>query len=274
MDEQNKPFDTVSIVILVLISLANDAAEVFFSLLAATGIGLAGEAIMEPINFCVDCIVTPWFFMKCGFGGPTMAQLLDDVLSAIGIPGRTVCVVFGIYVANNPGSFFGRVGQVVATVETGGEAGLVSEGAGALQVGEKAAQEAENLGGTALKAEGGAATSASTEEGSATGAARAKKAKEEELERKMQPEGERPPEEIAQKEIFEETPQNIRQEEGKAEEDRDIPRPSNLISMDDIRRNPNAAETRRNLTRPKASRDITAEDGGQNEENQPMDLAA
>lgn len=273
MDEQNKPFDTVSIVILILISLANDAAEVFFSLLAATGIGLAGEAIMEPINFCVDCIVTPWFFMKCGFGGPTMAQLLDDVLSTIGIPGRTVCVVFGIYVANNPGSFFGRVGQVVATVETGGEAGLVSEGAGALQAGEKAAQEAENLGSTAIKAEGGAAT-AGAETGSTADTARAKKAKEEELERKMQPEGERPPEEIAQKEIFEETPQNIRQEEGKIEKDQDIPRPSNVVSMDDIRRNPNAAETRRNLTSPKASHDITAEDGNQNEENQPMDLAA
>jgi len=133
MDEQEKVFDAVSIVLLVLISLANDAAEVFFDILAATVVGIPGEAIMEPINLLIDGVVTSWFFIKCGFGGPSMAQILDDLLELVGIPGRTICVVFGIYVANNPNSFLGRIGQTAASIESGGESGAMTKEVKTLQ---------------------------------------------------------------------------------------------------------------------------------------------
>ncbi len=277
MDEQEKPFDTVSIVILVLISLANDAAEVFFDILAATVVGLPGEAIMEPINFLVDCIVTPWFFIKCGFGGPSLAQILDDLLSLVGIPGRTICVVFGIYVANNPNSFFGRIGQTAAAIETGGEAGALSKEAGTLEAGEKAAQEAKSVEGTAVKAKeeistGGvqAETGAPRREpGTAEGGVNTgeesepeqeKKAKEEKLEKEMESGAEISPEETAQQEIFNQIPQ-VR-DQGTEEENNEPgaeEKPSNTISIEEGRNFQKAEEVKENLKHPNVPHDITGD---------------
>jgi hypothetical protein len=272
MDEQEKPFDAVSIVILVLISLANDAAEVFFDILTATVVGLPGEAIMEPINFFVDCIVTPWFFIKCGFGGPALAQILDDLLSLVGIPGRTICVVFGIYVANNPNSLFGKIGQTAATIETGGEAG-------ALKAGEKTAQEAEKAGGAAAKARekipttsvqteteraqketGGPRTGKETNTGEGENeAGKEERAKKEGLEKEMESGAEISPEETAQKEIFEKIPQITKQEGGEADTRE---KPSNTVSIEEGRNFQKAEEVKENLEHPNAPHDITGENRG------------
>ena len=271
MDEQEKVFDTTSIVMLLTISVANDAAEIFFDLLAATGIGLPGEAIMEPINFLVDCIVTPWFFIKCGFGGPTIAQLLDDFLSFVGVPGRTLSVAFGIYVANNPQSFLGRIGALAATVETGGEAALVSEGAEAAQAGERIIQEEERARELAAEAGAGAKAEGGLGEGAGAEKKTAEQRREEELEKKMEPEAEREPGEVAEEKIFEQTPGVITPENAEKEEDEEpvaaeniaSPQQSNIISMEDIRRNPNAVRDGfRRSTRPaqKISEDMGTEE--------------
>ena len=219
MDDQEKPFGTVSIVLLMLISLANDAAEVFFDLLAATVIGIPGEAIMEIINFAVDAVVTPWFFMKCGFGGPSLAQILDDVLSAVGVPGRTICVSFGIYVANNPNSFFGKIGKTAAAIETGGESGALSEG---LQEGETVAKEAESAAETAVKTEKGAAAEMETKQPKGKPSeSNEEETKKEQAEKNMEPEEEREPEEVAEEKIFEETPRNQDANRHKTDEQED-----------------------------------------------------
>ena len=81
-------------------------------------IGLPGEAIMEPIDLAMDGIFTFWFFAKCGFGGPSILQLVDDLLELVGVPGRTICVVAGILIANNPK--LAKIAELAATAETGG----------------------------------------------------------------------------------------------------------------------------------------------------------
>lgn len=156
MDDKEMPFSTVDIVFLVIIGLVNDGLEIFFDLLAASVVGLPGEAIMEPIDFVFDCIVTAWFFMKCGFGGPALAQILDDILEIFGVPGRTICIGVGVYVANHPGSFLATAGQVAATIGTGGEAAIAEE-AGSLAMAAKTAEEAGAAAGTAMKTEEGVA---------------------------------------------------------------------------------------------------------------------
>lgn len=157
MDDEQKPFDIVSIVILMLIAVANDALEIVFDLLAATGIGLPGEAIMKPIDFLIDGVVTSWFFMKLGFGGPSLAQLLDDVLEVFGVPGRTICVGFGIYLANHPKSKLGQIAQVATTVGGGGT-GVVSEMGEAAKGVQAAEQLGESTEGAAKTVETGTGT--------------------------------------------------------------------------------------------------------------------
>jgi len=155
MDESKKPFDAVWIIFLILIALANDGAEIFFDLLAMTGVGLVGEAIMEPVNVILDGFFTGVFVMKCGFGGPSILQLVDDLLELIGIPGRTACAILGVLMANN--SKVAKLAALATAVETGGageiaEAGEAAEGAAAV-AGEGAAA-AEGAGAAATAEEG------------------------------------------------------------------------------------------------------------------------
>lgn len=267
MDEQEKPFDTVSIVILMIISLGNDAVEVFFDILAATGIGLPGEAIMEPINFMVDCIITPWFFMKCGFGGPSLAQILDDVLSLVGIPGRTICVGFGIYVANNPNSFLGKIGKTAAAIETGNETGLASKESGALRTGEKASRETASDGKSSPRKEGdvfGDASQESEASSRKTSTNPEEDARKKELEKSMEPEAEQEPEAVIQKELFQQTPGGKQPTnesvESKGDQEPPAPKKSNVVYMNDIRKNPLAGKRRDDLDLPNELRDVTAND--------------
>jgi hypothetical protein len=237
MEEQEKPFDTVSIVILVMLALGNDGAEIFFDLLAATVIGLPGEAIMEPINLGMDGIFTFWFFAKCGFGGPSIIQVADDLLELVGIPGRTICVVAGILIANNPklaavaemagaGALTGGAGAVATEA---GEAGAAAEGAATAAKGTEAAAKAESgveAGVPKTAGETGGETEKPQEKGATT---------EEEMETRE----ERSPEENAQEEIFEQVAQNQNDtEEEEEDKDNQVEQSnSNVISIDQGRKN-------------------------------------
>lgn len=130
MDEQQKPFDTVSIVILTMLAIFNDALEIAFDLLAMTVVGLPGEAIMKPFDLLFDGTVTAWFFFKVGFGWPTIIQFIADIIEMFGIPSRTVSVLAGIWIANHPKSKIAQAAKMAATAEGGGAAvGKAAEGA-------------------------------------------------------------------------------------------------------------------------------------------------
>lgn len=271
MDEKTKPFDTVSIVLLMLLSVGNDGLEIIFDLLAATGVGIGGEAIMEPINIAMDAIVTFWFFAKCGFGGPSIAQLLDDILEVVGIPGRTICVGFGIYLANNPNSFLGKIGGTVAAIETGGEGALAKEAGGAMKTGEaeikkvskKAPNEVESQ---AEKASFGVEVAPSTAAAPATTSQEAgdaaKKEKEEQqkkIEESMESEAQKSPVIIMQERLLEQSPQNAENKAPGENAPAGAPKKSNVVPFEDIRRQ-RAQEVKENLEHPKTPREVTDEE--------------
>jgi hypothetical protein len=258
MDEQKKTFDTVSIVVLLILALMNDGMEVFFDILAMTGVGITGEAIMEPFNFIMDGVVTVWFAIKCGIGGaPTIMQYIDDLCEVAGIPGRTICVGAGILVANNPklaavtkvaevagiAALTGGTGAVAAEGATAAEAGAVTAEAGA------AATAAE---GTAISgevtAEAGSAVRGGVRgvaeetdgEGRISEEAPSKEEEEREKERKieeeMEPEEERSPTKVLQEKLLKEVPSSKKdedenEEEGEGEETKRGDQRSNLIDF-------------------------------------------
>jgi len=127
-EEEEKPFDVVIIVMLLIIAIANDIAEVFFDLLDFTGVGIAGEAIMEPANLLLDFFFTGVFVWKVGWGGGTVTQYIGDILEPFLIPGRTLSVIAGIWVANHPDSIVGKVATDAAALEGGKMAHPESEG--------------------------------------------------------------------------------------------------------------------------------------------------
>jgi hypothetical protein len=127
MDEGEKPFPIEYIVILLIIAIANDVAEIFFDLLDFTGVGIAGEAIMEPANFVLDLFFTGIFWWKVGPGGGTITQYIGDLLEPFLIPGRTLSVLAGMYLANHPNSALGKVANTAASLESGGATGAIGE---------------------------------------------------------------------------------------------------------------------------------------------------
>jgi hypothetical protein len=256
MDEKQKPFDAVSIVIMVLLALGNDGAEVFFDLLAATVVGLPGEAIMEPIDLAMDGIFTFWFFAKCGFGGPSIIQIVDDILELVGVPGRTICVVLGILLANN--SKLAPIVEMAGAALLTGPAGAAAvEAGGAAEVGAAAAAatgeaavaaettvgaEVAEVGGEqgiANKAGGGQQipleneAGATPEENQESGAGE----KKAELEHEMETEEERPPEEIAREKIFEQISKSVeKQEDNEEEEEENKGEGENVVPGDDFQK--------------------------------------
>ena len=134
MDEETeKPFPIEFIVILLIIALANDLAEIFFDLLDFTGIGVAGEAIMEPIDFVLDLFFTSIFVWKVGFGGGTITQYLDDLLEPFFIPGRTLSVGLGMWIANHPNSIVSKAATTAAALEGGNVDGALGKAEGEIQ---------------------------------------------------------------------------------------------------------------------------------------------
>jgi hypothetical protein len=143
MDEEEKPFDIVIIVMLLIIAIGNDVAEVFFDLLDFTGVGVVGEAIMEPANFLLDIFFTGIFVWKCGWGGGTITQYIGDLLEPFLIPGRTISVIAGIWVANNPESAIGKIGTDISSLESGKVGGELGEAENAAGTAEKIGKETE-----------------------------------------------------------------------------------------------------------------------------------
>jgi hypothetical protein len=128
MDEEiEKPFPIEFIVILLLVAIANDVAEIFFDILDFTGVGLAGEAIMEPANFVLDLFFTGIFWWKVGPGGGTITQYIGDLLEPLLIPGRTISVGLGMWIANHPNSAIGKVATTATSIESGNIEGVAGE---------------------------------------------------------------------------------------------------------------------------------------------------
>lgn len=158
MDEEiEKPFPIELFVILLIVAIANDIAEIFFDLLDFTGVGVAGEAIMEPANFILDLFFTGIFWWKVGPGGSTITQYIGDLLEPLLIPGRTLSVFAGMYLANNPHSAIGKIAMTAAVGVATGGAGIAVEG---VEAGAVAAESAEA---TAAAAQGAATTGAAAE---------------------------------------------------------------------------------------------------------------
>jgi hypothetical protein len=141
MDEGEKPFPIEFFVILLIIAAANDVAEIIFDLLDFTGVGIAGEAIMVPIDLVLDVFFTGVFIWRVGFGGGTITQYIDDLLEPFLIPGRTISVGLGMWIANNPSSKIAKVANTATSFESGNLSGAISvteETAGELGDGSKA----------------------------------------------------------------------------------------------------------------------------------------
>ncbi|MGD1002988.1 MAG: hypothetical protein ABR884_00220 [Minisyncoccia bacterium] len=152
MDEGEKPFPIEFIVILLIVAVANDVAEIFFDLLDFTGVGVAGEAIMEPANFVLDFFFTGIFWWKVGPGGGTITQYIGDILEPFLIPGRTISVGLGMWIANHPNSAIGEAANTAVSLESGNVAGATGEVEGIAGTAEKEAADAEK------KLQGGSAS--------------------------------------------------------------------------------------------------------------------
>lgn len=124
----NKPFDTVSIVLLVMVAGLSDAVNAVVILIAAVpAIGqvayLGNMFLVSPL---VWATIQLWFIMKVGFGSHGLVNVAGGILNVIGIPGgQTGTVIVAIYLANNP--------KALATIKL----------AGAAQAGLRAAKSAE-----------------------------------------------------------------------------------------------------------------------------------
>lgn len=128
MDEGEKPFPIELIVILMVVAIANDIAEICFDLLDFTGVGIAGEGIMEPANLALDLFFTAIFWWKVGPGGGTITQYIGDLLEPFLIPGRTISVGVGIWVANHPSSSLSKIANTSSAIEGGNIEGELNEG--------------------------------------------------------------------------------------------------------------------------------------------------
>jgi hypothetical protein len=164
MDEEEKPFPIEYIIILLIVAVANDVAEIFFDLLDFTGVGVAGEAIMEPANLVLDFFFTGIFWWKVGPGGGTITQYIGDLLEPFLIPGRTISVGLGMWIANNPNSAIGKVATTATALETGNVEGATGEVEGIAGAAEKEVAGAEKTlqkeGVSAGEATGGTETKA------------------------------------------------------------------------------------------------------------------
>lgn len=146
MDEGEKPFPIEFIVILLLIAAANDIAQVFFLLLDFTGVGVAGEAIMEPADAALGVFFTGIFVWRVGWGGGTISQYIGSLLQMLPIPTRIISVGIGMWIANHPSSLVGKVATTAASLESGNVGGAMGEAEGTAGKLEGAADAEKKLG--------------------------------------------------------------------------------------------------------------------------------
>jgi len=151
MDEEiEKPFPIEYFAIFFIIAAANDIARVFFLFLDFTGVGIDGEAIMEPINLVLDFFFIGVFRWRTkSFGGSTMTQYGGSIFEFFG-PVRMFSVGAGMYLANNPNSIFGKIATTAASLETGNVAGEIE---GAAKAEKKLQSEGVSAGGAGGESE-------------------------------------------------------------------------------------------------------------------------
>jgi hypothetical protein len=152
MNDEQKKFDMVEIVLLMMLALINDGLVIFADLgLAIPVVGLVLAGMAEAINVVIWGIILFWFIMKLGFSGRVgIFQIAGGIAEFFGIPGRSATVAIGIYIANHPKA--AAVVGKVAVVAGAAALGAVTGGAGAV---------------AAVGAEAGAATGAVAAEGAA-----------------------------------------------------------------------------------------------------------
>jgi hypothetical protein len=275
MDAQEKPFDTVSIVILVLLGLINDSVEIFCDLLTAVVVGIPSQVIMQPVNFLVTCIVVPWFFVKTGSftSVSSLATIITAPLGQFGIPCRTIVLVTGIYVANHPKSIISEASNVVdmkrklsapqgaRNIYSRNGVGVTKEEFEAGMAQRDASRGTVRVASAGMTKEG---VQPAREEGGEDEEAR--RLKEEEMEKKLESGAEISPEEEAEGVDFGRTSQQTSQaSEQEGDEDREVdnqPQSPNVVSIEEGRRAKREKEVKENLEHPHAPRDITAGDEG------------
>ena len=164
---KEKPFNEIWWVILILPAIVNDGLEIIFDLAALTGVGLAGEGIMEPLDAILDVFYEGVFVAKTGFGLPSFIELVACVLEAVFIPTRIISVVGCIYLANHPDSAASKTANVIGYA-AGGELGAIEEvgevGEIAVDGGEALEEGAEAAEATTAVAEEGGEAAGATEE--------------------------------------------------------------------------------------------------------------
>lgn len=177
MNDDQKKFDTVEIVLLMMLAIGNDAVMVLADMgVAIPVVGVAFAGMIEVVNVVMWGIILLWFIMKLGFAGQIgLFQVAGGIAEFFGIPGRSATVAIGIFMANHP-----KVAGIVTKVATVAAVGAVTAGAGAAAAaGAKAGAAAGATG--AAEGAAGAAT-AGTEVAAVgtreTGAVAAKEAEE------------------------------------------------------------------------------------------------
>jgi hypothetical protein len=102
--KQEKPFDTVSIVLMLMLAIADDATTIVADLsLAIPIVGVVALGLSKMTEFVVWAILQSWFVLKLhSFGKPGIANLVGGLLSGAGIPATTITTIVAIYMANHP----------------------------------------------------------------------------------------------------------------------------------------------------------------------------
>ena len=158
MEENDKKFSTVEIVLMMMLALMNDALMVTADL--GLAIPIIGE-VLYGVAWLVDAgvwaLLMFWYIMKLGtFGGPALVQTVAGIAEFIGIPSRTIGVIIGTWLANHPkaaavatiatgqiGGAEKAIGEEAVTAERAAEAGIKEAGAAAK--GEAAAAQAPGM---------------------------------------------------------------------------------------------------------------------------------
>lgn len=148
--KKEKPFDTVSIVFVMLVAAISDISDLFTGLIA--GVPYIGQAIYLMNSLLVSpftwVIIQGWFIMKVGLTGRKglltgMSNLLGGLGNTANIPGsETITTAIAIIVANHEELAVGAA-LVATTVATGGAAAPVAAsriGATATRAGATAAR--------------------------------------------------------------------------------------------------------------------------------------
>lgn len=232
MDEEPKEklFQTVDIVILMLITVPKDISTLFADLIVAVPVvGQVYFFLDKLFTGIVWAIIQIYFFWKTrSFGRPGLVNVIGGLFTTAGLPGaETISTGIAIYLANHPEVIETAtkvVGVAAVTVATGGAGGAAVAGAKATG----AAGGGAGIAAGAAKATGGATGSVTgtaagtgktgamaregTATGSKTGAAAGKEVPPEALG------GQKEPMERIKDELLQETPQTPAKKEGGEEE--------------------------------------------------------